>query len=84
MTEEKMTYTEVVRLLLTRIKSLDEKFNKLDSRELILQKAFERLLGTLEGKKEASSSTRYNATLVLSIIALIASIVISVVGWVFK
>ena len=76
---KKMTYTQIVAIPDRKIDSLDSKFNALDARELLLQKAMERLLGKLEGKKEESKQWRWKAGFVLSIAGFISSIIISII-----
>ena len=83
---EKLSYKEALRLVIKmldeqgeRAQSLDSKFNALDARELLLQKAMERLLGKLEGKKEEGINWRWKAGFVLSIAGFISSIIISII-----
>jgi len=79
MSEEKLTYKELVRILIDRINSQDKKFDNLDKREIIIQKALARLEGKLEGRKEGSKIRRWQIATVISVIGLVVSIIVAVV-----
>lgn len=84
MSEEKLTYKELVRLLIDRIESIDKKFDNLDTRETIIQKALARLEGKIEGTKEAEEKAdkqwKWKVATVISIVGLVVSIIVAVVS----
>jgi len=77
---ENLTYKELVRVMIHRIESLDE-------RERLLQKDLSRIHGLLEGKKEEeerkkerSKTRRWQVATVISIIGLVFSIIVAIVN----
>jgi len=70
---EKMTYKELVRVLIQRIESIDD-------RERLLQKELARIHGLIEGKKEGSKTRRWQVATVISVIGLVFSIIVAVVN----
>lgn len=74
---EKLTYKEALRLV---IKILDEHGNQIksiDERERLIQKALERLMGRLEGRKEESKAWMWKVGFALSIIGFAASVIVA-------
>jgi len=68
---ENYTYKELVRVLIHRIESLDD-------RERLLQRDLSRIHGLLEGKKEGGKTRRWQIATIITVIGLAVSIIVAV------